>query len=274
MRNLFDDNPRTLLMLLLAVSMVILSNATYSVTSLGQNETKPPVQALIDTQRQRLTSSDPEECRDALMRLGALHRVAASREAMVGLTDASPMVRAVATKAILSIGADESVAALVPLISDKDEFVRREVAYALGLTRSHQATGALTNLLLNDKEDGVRSAAAVGLGEIGDETAVVTLANVLTPVAKNQGKRKTEKNVFVLRAAARSLGQIKSRAGVPALVATLSDEKQVDDVRREAALALGAIKDPAAVPALQNAANSGDPYLAQAAFQSLHKINP
>jgi HEAT repeat protein len=274
MRNLFEEKRRTLLLLLLAVPAMILSSATYRVTSLAQTKSNTSVEAEIEAQGQRLTASDPEDRRDALMRLGALHRVAASRAAMVGLSDASPMVRAVAAKAILSIGADESVAALLPLTTDKDEFVRREAAYALGLTRSRQATGPLTNLLLNDKEDGVRSAAAVALGEIADEASVVTLANVLTPVANNQSKRKKEKNVFVLRAVARSLGQIKSRAGVPALVATLSDETQVDDVRREAALALGAIRDPAAIAALQKATNSADPYLAQAAFQSLQKINP
>ena len=73
------------------------------------------------------------------------------------------------------------LSALLPLVSDKDEFVRREVAYSLGLTHSRQATEPLTNLLLNDKEDGVRAAAAVALGDIRDENAVVALANVLSP---------------------------------------------------------------------------------------------
>src|SRR6185369_15652551 len=125
--------------------------------------------AEIETQRQRLTSAELEDRRDALMKLGALRRADASRVAMAGLTDAAPMVRAVAAKAILSLGPDESVAALIPLTADKDEFVRRESAYALGLTRSRKASEALTSLLMNDKEDGVRAAAAVGLGEIGDE---------------------------------------------------------------------------------------------------------
>jgi HEAT repeat protein len=105
---------------------------------------------------------------------------------------------------------------------------------------------------------------------------VVTLSNVLAPnvATTTENKGKSEKNIFVLRAAARSLGQIKSRAGVPALVAALSNEKMVDDVRREAALALGSIGDPAAVPALRLASNSSDPYLAQTAYLSLRKIAP
>jgi HEAT repeat protein len=204
------------------------------------------------------------------MRLGLMRRAEASRVALPGLSDASPLVRAVAAKAILSIGSDESAAALLPLASDKDEFVRREVAYALGLSKSRNATDTLTKLLLNDKEDGVRAAAAVALGDIGDERAVVALAGVLAP----QLEKKKEKNVFVLRSAAKSLGQTKSRAGVPALVSALSNDKLDEDLRREAAYALGMIGDVSAVPALRAAANSGDPYLSQVSVQSLKKIAP
>lgn len=230
------------------------------------------IESEIENQRQRLSSADAEERRDALMKLGSLRRAEASRVAMAGLSDAAPMVRAVATKAILSLGPDESVSALIPLTTDKDEFVRRETAYALGLTRSRKATDVLTTLLLNDKEDGVRAAAAVGLGEIGDETAVVNLSNLLSQNVA--GKSKREKNVFVLRAAAKSLGQTKSKAAVPALIAALANEKLEEDVRREAASALGSIGDPTALPALRTAASSADPYLSQAALASISRINP
>jgi HEAT repeat protein len=249
-----------------------LSNFTVA-TSLAQSS----AQTEIDKQRQRLSSGDIEERRDALLKLGAMNRAGASREAMVGLSDVSPMIRAVAAKAILSLPASESVGALTPLLSDKDEFVRREAAYALGLTRSKSATQVLTGLLLNDKEDGVRAAAAVALGDIADEAAVVALATVLAPEIVTQGSKrkiKAEQNIFVLRAAAKSLGQIKSRAGVPALVAALGNDRHVDDVRREAAHALGIIKDPAALPALRSAENSADPYLARAASESVKKISP
>lgn len=248
-----------------------------SFTAVATTQSQSAPQTEIDKQRQRLSSGDVEERRDALLKLGAMNRSAASREAMAGLSDVSPMIRAVAAKAILSLPASESVGALTPLLNDKDEFVRREAAYALGLTKSKSATQALTGLLLNDKEDGVRSAAAVALGDIGDEAAVVSLATVLAPELVTQGtkrKIKAEKNVFVLRAAAKSLGQIKSRAAVPALVAALGNDRHVDDVRREAALALGMIKDPAALPALRSAQNSSDPYLASAASESVKKISP
>jgi HEAT repeat protein len=277
MHNLTRRNERSASGLPPAVIAILLCCfASTTGFSLAQTTSLTPIEAEIQRQRQRLTSADAEERRDAVMKLGAMHRPEASREAMAGLSDVSPVVRAIAAKAILSIGADNSVAALVRLLSDKDEFVRREVAYALGLTKSRKATASLIQLLLNDKEDGVRAAAAVALGEVADESAVVSLANVLAAELEGGTKKKNkmERNVFVLRAAAKALGQIKSRAGVPALVATLSNEKLADDVRREAAHALGLIGDPVALPALRVAANSGDPYLAQAAFESLRKISP
>jgi HEAT repeat protein len=234
-----------------------------------------PVQAAIEKQRERLGSADEEERRDALMRLGAMHRAAASRVALPLLSDPSPKVRVMAAKAILSLGPDESAAALLPLLNDKDEFVRREVAYALGATRSRTATTSLTDRLLNDKEDGVQGAAAVALGMIGDENAVIPLASVLAPQlsAPAKSKRKAETNQFVLRAAAVALGQIKNRAGTPALIAALNNEKFPADVRREAARSLGLIGDPAAIPALKSASISEDPFLAQLAFESLHKLS-
>ena len=209
------------------------------------------------------------------MRLGAMHRAAASRVALPLLSDPSPIVRATATKTILALEPDESAAALLPLLNDKDEFVRRETAYALGMTHSRTATTSLTDHLLNDKEAGVRGAAAVALGRIRDENAVIALATTLAPQlsAPAKSKRKPEANAFVLRAAAVALGEIKNRAGTPALIAALSDEKLPQDVRREAARSLGLIGDPAAIPALQSASISEDPFLAQLAFESLKKLS-
>jgi len=234
-----------------------------------------PSQAEIERQRQRLTSSDVEERRDAVMRLGSMRRAAASRAALPALSDASPIVRATAAKAILSIGAEESVSSLLPLLNDKDEFVRREAAYALGLTHSRAATAALSDRLLNDKEDGVQAAAAVALGHIADEAAVVALVGTLAPElsAPAKKKRKPEDNVFVLRAAATALGHIKSRAGTAALISALSNEKLPSDVRRESARSLGLIGDRTAEPALRAASMAADPYLAQIASEALRKLS-
>jgi HEAT repeat protein len=238
-----------------------------------------PLQLEIQKQQQRLTSSEVEERRDALMRLGALRHPDASRVAASALSDALPIVRATAVHAVLCLPMEESAAALITLLSDKDEFVRQETAYALGKTRSKSAVPALVERLFNDRKNGVRGSAAVALGQIADDAAVVPLAHVLQPQAAMPGSKKarqskSKENAFVLRAAARSLGQIGSRAGVPALIATLEDEEVSDDVRREAAIALGWIGDPMAVSALRSALMARDSYLSLAAAEAMRKIAP
>lgn len=236
-----------------------------------------PLQLEIEKQRIRLSSADVEERRDALTRLGSMHNKDASRVALAGLGDAAAIVKVTAAAAILSLPADESAGRLIPLLSDKDEFVRREAAYALGQTRSPMAVTALTELLLNDKIDEVRGAAAVALGQIGDETAVAPLVSILTPqigtaTSKRKQKKKQPENPFVLRAAAHSLGQIGSRAGLPALLHALQDEQGDPDVRRESATALGAIGDSSALQSLRDALTALDPYLSQAAQAAIHRI--
>lgn len=251
--------------------LVLFANLTYAQSS--SNLT--PLQAEIQKQQQRLSSTDEEERRDALMRLAAMHRAAASRVAVPALSDPSPMIRVMAAKAILSLDPAESAAALLPLLKDKDEFVRREVAYALGQTHSRTATSALSELLLNDKEAGVRGAAAVALGKIADEAGVIALASTLAPElsAPAKSKRKREENEFVLRAAAEALGQIKSRTGVPALLSAVGNEKFPVDVRREAVRALGSIGDPSAIPTLKTASLSEDPFISKLAYESLRKLS-
>jgi len=235
-----------------------------------------PRQRAIEKQRLRLGSSDLEERRDAVARLGVMDHPDASRVALSALKDPEPIVRATAAKAILALPGDESVEALITLLSDRDEFVRQESAYALAKTRSGAAVSPLS-AALTDKKDGVRAAAALALGEIGDESAVVTLVQVVSgqPVTGGgKGKRKGQKeqNQFVLRAAAMALGQIRSRAAVPALIGALGQEQLASDVKREAARSLGLIGDPASVPALQTALSSTDPYLSQAASEALKSI--
>jgi HEAT repeat protein len=231
-----------------------------------------PMQREIARQRQRLRSDDVEERRSALMRLSNLKRPDAARVAVAGLSDSVPIVRVTAAHAIMSLPPAEAATLLLPLLQDKLEFVRREAAYSLGETRSRSAVAALTNILASDKEMTVRGAAATALGQIGDEAAAPALIEVLAGQPGTKKKAKGEPNDFLKRAAAHSLGRIKSRTGVAVLITTLSNEANDTDVRREAATALGMIGDTTAVPTLQAAFSSSDPYLSEAAGAALKRI--
>ncbi|HEX8285244.1 MAG TPA: HEAT repeat domain-containing protein [Pyrinomonadaceae bacterium] len=239
-----------------------------------------PLQHEINVQTARLSSADAEGRRDAVVRLGAMARPEASRAAAAALGDASAIVRATAARAVLSLAPGEAAALILPLLRDRDEFVRREAAYALGLSRSALGVGALLAAVQTDKQPSVRGAAAVALGQIGDAAAVPALTGSLTRRLPASGffnrllRRKVEEDEFVRRAAAVSLGQIGSREAVPVLVEALSDARAPNDVRREAAHALGLIGDPAAVPALRAVLAHQDPYLSRIAFEALKRLDP
>lgn len=278
-RALVSGRRIVILLLMSAALMLAFVNrglaARESPSSAYQDE-RTLLQQEIERQKSRLSSAEIEERRDAVMRLGAFGQADASRAAVPALSDPAAIVRVAAARSVLSLAGDESVAVLVPLLSDKDPFVRQEVAYALGSTLNSRAVPALVERLNTDKEDGVRGAAAVALGTIRDESAVVPLAQVLSPsgsAPRGSRKRKTRENEFVLRSAARSLGMIGSRAAVPALIQLLSNDALADDLRREAAAALGLIGDPSAIPALQSATSAIDPHLSQIALESLRRIS-
>lgn len=238
------------------------------------------LQQQIEIQQRRLSSTDVEERRCAVMSLGWMSRADSSRAAARALSDSAAIVRATAARAVLALPPDEAATNLLPLLKDRDEFVRQETAYALGETRSRLATVALLDVLDKEKLASVRGAAVVALGLIGDETAVVPLAETLNIRTSAPGlinkvrRKKRNENEFVRRAAARALGQIKSRAAVPALITALSDERSPDDVRREAARSLGLIGDASAVAPLRAVLAARDPYLSRLAYEALLKIAP
>jgi HEAT repeat protein len=251
-----------------------------SCPAVAQQSELTPLQYEIQVQKARLSSAEMEERRDAVTRLGAMARPESSRVAALALGDPAAIIRATAARAVLSLGHDEAATYILPLLKDRDEFVRREAAYALGLTQSTIVVNALTASVETDKKPSVRGAAAVALGQIGDARAVAALTGALSRRLPATGffnrvrRRTVEEDEFVRRAAAVSLGQIKSREAVPVLIEALSNERTPGDVRREAARALGLIGDARAVPALRSALTAKDPYLAQIAFDALRQINP
>ena len=229
-------------------------------------------QRAIEHERQRLGSTEVEERRDALMRLASLKRPEAARVAAFALTDKSPTVRVAAAHAVIWLPSGEARTLLIPMLKDKNEFVRREVAFALGETRDASAVSALVDLLARDKKASARAAAAIALGHIGNDAAVPGLSHAISGDGAKK-KSKSAEDEFVVRSAVRSLGQIGSRSAVPILIDALQNESNSIDTRREAATALGLIGDPLAISALQTALQANtDPYLSEGARLAIERI--
>ena len=210
----------------------------------------------------QLKSADQEERRDAAMKLSRIEGSAATSALVSALTDRSPLVRA-AVVASLGERADTSVASPLAarLTSDKDAFVRKTAAYALGRFSGAERAAALIGAL-KDKDPEVRGAAAVSLGDHAELAAVVPLAAALS-----------DKSAFVRAQAAHALGVNGSAAtqAVATLIRLLAAD-QDGEVKRQAATALGSIGDRSALQALDRATHDSDPYLAQAALDSIRMM--
>ncbi len=113
---------------------------------------------------ERLRNGSDEEKRDVLFQIRNLQTEEASRLAIYSLTDSSEIVRATAVSSVIFLPFDEAVQLLLPLLQEKSLFVRRETAYALGITRNPTAVNPLLQILQRDKEIEVRIAAAIALG--------------------------------------------------------------------------------------------------------------
>jgi HEAT repeat protein len=248
----------------------------------------------------KLRSGSAEEKRDALLVLRSLRSEEASRMAASALHDKNPMVRATAASCVFFLPKSEAAARLVPLLSDKDEFVRGEAAYALGDVGDPAIAASLIKAMTGDKSPAVRSAAAVALGKVGNPAAISSLTSILNTTP-------TEEAEVLRRAAARSIGQIAQilRSGkvivltpqnflpeklkdidskpspdlliqfqpaVQTLIRVLDNSNEAGDTRREAAFALGAIGDKLAEASLAKYTASRDIYLAEIVKEALLKL--
>lgn len=232
-----------------------------------------------------LKSKQSRERIDAIHKLVAIATEESSRAAIGALHDSNPRVRAAAVHAAEYLPSSEAVALLLPMLKEKDEFVRREACYVLreigemieeGVGKT-AVIDSLISLLLNDKKESVRAAAALALGKIPASNSVGTLVEALTNRSVEYGfeniRHKTaERDDFVRRSAAKALGELKNPVAAQSLIDVLKDQNQESDIRRECAAALGYLRVMDAIPALQTAAAENDPYLARAASDAITKI--
>ena len=288
-----------LVFLLVCSAALVLTATTLAQSSTGDHAIPPSVAARLQGQ---IASRSTEQKRSALSEIRNLRSASASRLALPALRDKEPIVRATAAASVVFLPATEASAALVPLLEDRIEFVRREAAYALGDVRDRSTTAAVIRLMKSDKIPEVRTATAIALGKIGDLSAIESLLAILKI-------RPREDDEFLRRSAARSIGQIAQisvtgnpsvltplnflpekfkdlgssdatgaipqilTAAVDTLLTALKNTNESDDTRREAAFSLGAIGDSRSIPTLQAYVTDADPYLAEICKEALLKID-
>lgn len=267
--------------------------------SLAQAPPDLPADAAVRLNRQ-IASGSIEEKRSALFEIRNLRSPAASLIAVPALRDKDELVRATAVSSVVFLPKPDAARELIPLLTDRAEFVRRETAHALGEVGDASGALPLVRLMQGDKILEVRTAAAIALGKIGDPAALESLLGILR-------QRPREEDEFLRRSTARSIGQIAQKGmtgdssvvtpqnflpdkfkdlgpddpandrprfstSVDVLIGVLRNTSESDDTRREAAYSLGAIGDAKAVTALQAFTSATDPYLAEIAREALLKI--
>ncbi|NMF65628.1 HEAT repeat domain-containing protein [Brasilonema octagenarum] len=131
---------------------------------------------------------------------------------------------------------EHAISPLLQALNQKDSYVHRSAANALGnIVDSTAVTGLIQ--ALKDEDSHVRRSAANALGNIGDFRAVTPLIQALN-----------DEYFHVLRSAANALGNIGNSTAVTGLIQALNDEHS--SVRSSAADALGEIASPEKLPEL------------------------
>lgn len=282
------------------VPLLLVSLFAAAIGSLAQAPSDVSADTAARLNRQIMAGST-EEKRSALFEIRNLRSPVASSIAVPALSDKNELVRATAASSVVFLPKTDAARELIPLLTDRADFVRREAAHALGEVGDASGTLPLVRLMQSDKIFEVRTAAAIALGKIGDPAAIESLLSILRP-------RPREEDEFLRRSAARAIGQIAQKGltgdssvltpqnflpdkfkdlgpandsantrpgfstAVDVLIGVLRNTSESDDTRREAAFSLGAIGDARAVTVLQAFTSATDPYLAEIAREALLKI--
>ncbi|MDI6756930.1 MAG: HEAT repeat domain-containing protein [Endomicrobiia bacterium] len=162
------------------------------------------------------------------------------------LKDKDPFIRRSAAEALGSLRDQRAVANLTAALRDIHPLVRQSSVDSLGVLRAHSAVKQIGELLISDKESQVRQSAALALGYIGNSDGQEYLVKALD-----------DKEAGVKYSAAASLGQIRSPEAVAALSKALSDSDA--GMRRSALVALDRTEDLSPLSSVRKLLSDTDP---------------
>ena len=231
----------------------------YAVLHTGAADTE------VERVRNDLESNDVRARNDAAWRGGWLRDVRAvpllikatkdgdaevARQALVGL-------RKMNWEAVLAV--DEGAAEVVAReLDSRDNMIRREASFALGLLGWEKALPLLEKALADD-DDIVRHHAVRALGQIGDEKALALLERTLADKQSRSSSTVVE-----------ALGSIGGEKALALLEKTLADKERI--VRYHAAEALGRVGGEKALARLENALPDTDPFFRSGVVVALGRV--
>lgn len=216
----------------------------------------------------QLADPDPHVRREAARALGE----AEAREAVGALcallvrpadtteeTNPEHTARAAAAVALGRIGDPAATDALIEVLADP---FNTGTAASTALGRLSPPPVDRLVETMRDEDHWRRARAVVALGECGDASAFEAMAALLD-----------DPEVPVRRAAAAALGKLGDARAVPLLTTMVSRSDESAFVRSYAAVSLGALKDRSSIEALVEALDSSEPLLRRAAARALCRID-
>jgi len=208
---------------------------------------KARLQAMVEQMEPEFRAQTQRDI-DSILQSGATSY--AAWLAILGDQHASTDMRRTVCWTLARLKDEWALPVLLAAFKDEDTDLRGEVARALGMLGSKQATGPLIAALCKDENVDVRIAAAHALGLLRDERAFEALVNTLSDPNEDPKVRGM---------VAEALADLRDHRAVVPLITALTDESA--EVRFWAVFALGELRDPRALAELERLAATDEAIL-------------
>ncbi|WP_429945498.1 HEAT repeat domain-containing protein [Leptospira stimsonii] len=195
------------------------------------------------SQFQKSATSDPDDD----VRLVALEILKNKRNRQnislfyKGLNDANPDIRRVSLEALLIFQDKQGAKAISEQLTKEDtHFLKaRMIDLLLDLGNNGGGQGILA-VLTNGEETELRTKAAYAVGKLGANTSSAELTKILSEEKENMVKWQL----------IHSLGELKDKNAVPALLVLARNQREKLNLRLEAVVTIRTINDPESLPSL------------------------
>lgn len=188
-----------------------------------------------------------------------------------GLDNEEPMIRFISANKLGELKDESSVEALIELLKDKWNGVRRAAAWALGEIGDEEAVTPLIELLEDDLEDTWEGPMELSHEPLKMNRVVAkALAGIGEAALPEVREALNSKRAETREAAAWILGQVPEPGSLPFLKKALDDEWKV--VRQNAVEALGSFETPLVLDDLEKTLDDQDHMVRWMAVKELGKI--